>query len=370
MSRSSTFVILNSSESGPASLPPPPPREVVCGVRTHFQGIVYQTREFGRICGFAPELLADDDRPLARAAHRAVGDRHLTFNLTGAYREPRVIYPERLRNGHDWTHDLPGIKARIREAVVDGFCVDFSLGGDGRSQPKQSNGSYTYNDPVGDTYGYEWLMDNLARIVKAIRGDADSEAPGEDLTPWTLFRPGYDAVFYGWGDGPAEPDCQPQRVIDFGALFRKIHPTGYLYIEHTPGNIPLGEGGYDWAPGPFDPSKGREAYGMRHFDTIGAEFVNWPDRDDTIWQVAGRMLNPYHRPAEQPSADDPHPPFLLAAGTPRGPWCAVAYEYGKYPESHGAFGSADDVQNGRDSIVRVGNEARAYYQALGYQYWG
>ena len=60
----------------------------------------------------------------------------------------------------------------------------------------------------------------------------------------------------------------------------------------------------------------------------------------------------------------------LAAGTPRGPWFAVAYEYGKYPESHGAFGSADDVQNGRDSIVATGNEARAYYQALGYECWG
>jgi len=163
-------------------LPAIPSRDAVCGVRTHFQGISYDTREFGPFPGAFLALLADDDRAAALALHKALGDTHVTMDLTGAYREPAAIYPERLKNGHDWSNDLPGIKARVREAVVAGLFVDFALGGDGRSV--NDNPAFgQYNDPVGDTYGHEWLMANLERIVTAFRGDAGSEAPdGEDLT--------------------------------------------------------------------------------------------------------------------------------------------------------------------------------------------
>jgi len=328
-------------------LPEAPPRASVCGVQTHFQGIWYETREFGRFPGAFLALLADDDRAAAIAQHQAAGDTHVTMDLTGAYREPAAIYPERLKNGHDWSNDLPGIKARVREAIVAGLFVDIALGGDGRSV--NDNPSFgQYNDPVGDTYGHEWLMANLERIVTAFRGDAGSEAPdGEDLTRYMLFRPGYDGVFFGWGDPPGQPDRQPARVLAFGAKFRSILPDGYVCIEHGIGTIPVGEGGREYAGG------------MQTYDVIMSEFPNWPDRGDAVWQVAARLLGPaYRRPADQPAGDDPHPPFYLAPGTPRGPYVTCAFEFAKFPESRGQI-PPDEVQRARD-----------YYRALGYTFTG
>ena len=329
-------------------LPPAPSRAQVCGIRTHFQGLTYHTREFGSFPCFGLELLQEDDFEDALLLHLAAGDTHVTMNLTGAYREAAAIYPARLKNGHDWTHDLPGLKAKIRVAVTLGLCVDLALGGDGRSAPPGPDGAYPYNDPVGDTYGFEWLMANLERILRAIQGAPGSDAPdGEDLTPYVIVRPGYDGVFYGWGDPPGQPDLQPARVVEFGAHFRRILPQGYLAIEHGIGTIPVGQGGAEYAAG------------MQAYDAILSEFPNWPDRGDPVWQIAGRLLGPaYHRPPDQPAGDDPHPPFYLAPGTPRGPYCACAFEYAKFPESRGQLTPAQV------------DDARAYYRGLGYTYTG
>jgi hypothetical protein len=332
---------------GGGALPEAPTRAQVCGVKMHFQGIYYETREFGRFPGAFIELLADDDFAGALAQHKAVGDTHVTMNLTGAYREPGVVYPERLRNGHDWTNDLAGIKARIRAAVVAGLFVDFALGGDGRSVSADPAFGQ-YDDPVGWTYGFEWLMQNFSRVATAMRGDEGSACPdGEDLTRFMLFRPGYDGVFYGWRDPPGQPDHQPERVIAFGSLFRSVLPDGYLAIEHDIGHIPVGEGG------------GEYSRGMRSYDVILSEFPNWPETGDAVWQIAGRLLGPaYRRPADQPASDDPRPPFYLAPGTPRGPYIAVAFEFAKFPESRGRI-SPEDV-----------DRAREYYRGLGYTYTG
>ena len=150
-------------------------------------------------------------------------------------------------------------------------------------------------------------MNNLPRIVKALQEPVD-------LTPYILFRPGWDAVFYGWGVSGEVPDLQPTRVKEFGELFRSLLPNGYLAIEHTPGNIPCGEGGANYAPGGL----------MRNFDTILSEFNTV--HEDSYWQVVGRLVSPYHRPADQPAGDDPNPPFYLAPGTVRGPYFYVGFE--------------------------------------------
>jgi hypothetical protein len=332
---------------GSAALPAAPTRAQVCGVHMHFQGIVYDTREFGTFPGAFIELLRDDDFEDALRQHLAVGDTHVTMNLTGAYHEPAAIYPERLKDGHDWTNDLPGIKARIRAAVSAGLFVDFALGGDGRSvNAHPAFGEY--NDPVGWTYGFEWLMENFPRVGTAMRGDQGSACPdGEDLTRFMLFRPGYDGVFFGWGGDTDGVDRQPGRVIAFGALFRSILPDGYLAIEHDIGHIPVGEGGREYGAG------------MQSYDAILSEFPNWPETGDAVWQIAGRLLGPeYRRPPDQPPADDPSPPFYLRPGTPRGPYFAVAFEFAKFPESRGRL-TVDDVDS-----------ARAYYRALGYRFTG
>jgi hypothetical protein len=333
--------------TGGAALPAAPTRAHVCGVRTHFQGIYYDTREFSTFPGAFLALLQDDDFRNALRTHLAAGDTHVTMDLTGAYREPAAIYPERLKNGHDWSNDLPGIKARIRAAVSAGLFVDFTLGGDGRSV-NADPAFGQYNDPVGWTYGHEWLMQNFARVATAMRGDAASECPdGEDLTRFMLFRPGYDGVFYGWGGDADGIDRQPQRVIAFGSLFRSILPDGYLAIEHNIGHIPVGEGGREFGAG------------MQSYDVILSEFPNWPETGDAVWQIAGRLLGPrYRRPPDQPAHDDPSPPFYLAPGTPRGPYVAVAFEFAKFPESRG-----------RNTVEDV-DRARAYYRSLGYTFTG
>lgn len=342
------LLFTSTSARARGTLPAVPTRAAVCGVRTHFQGLEYDTREFGRFPAAFLELLRDDDFADALETHRAAGDTHVTMNLTGAYREPSVLYPERLRNGHDWTTDLPGIKARVRQAICAGLFVDFALGGDGRSVNADPTVGQ-YNDPVGDTYGHEWLIKNLPRVTEAFRGTALSACPdGEDLTRYMLFRPGYDGVFYGWGGDRDGVDRQPQRVIDFGAWFRLWLPDGYLAIEHDIGHIPVGEGGAEFARG------------MQSYDVILSEFPNWPETGDAVWQIAARLLGPaYRRPADQPATDDPHAPFYLAPGTPRGAYVTCAFEFAKYVESHGRGLASSEV-----------DRARAYYRSLGYTYTG
>jgi hypothetical protein len=185
-------------------------------------------------------------------------------------------------------------------------------------------------------------MSNLDRMLRALMGDGSKARP--DLTPYMIFRASWDAQFYSWGDPAAarskgglrwrytraarpapltakQLDEQQQRVKDFGLLFRSILPLGNLAIEHTPGNIPTGEGGGDYAPGGL----------MQTYDTILSEFDTF--HQDSYWQIAGRMLEHYVRPSDQPAGDDPHPPWYLATGNPRGPYFWCAFE----PTKHGAY---------------------------------
>jgi hypothetical protein len=97
-------------------------------------------------------------------------------------------------------------------------------------------------------------------------------------------------------------------------LYRKLQPDGYLAIEHDIGHIPCGEGGDDYAPGGL----------MQNYDTILSEFDSV--HEDSCWQIVARMVPVYHRPPDQPAGDDPHPPFYLKHGTPRGPYFHVAFE--------------------------------------------
>jgi hypothetical protein len=180
-------------------------------------------------------------------------------------------------------------------------------------------------------------MKNMARMIGALQGDGTDANP--DLTPYILFRPGWDGCFYGWGGvepktqttyttplrwrhvnqpqaalTSAELDDQQQRVKQFGERFREVLPLGYLGIEHTPGNIPAGEGGGDYAPGGL----------MTTYDTMMGEYNTF--HEDSYWQIAGRMLDDYVRPPDQPAGDDPHPPKYLGPDSPRGPYFYVVFE--------------------------------------------
>jgi hypothetical protein len=319
------------------TLPPEPTREEVCGVNILFQGVTQFSEEFGAFPAFGPETSTLNDHDLDAYVRRMVtwGATHVEIAISWQYDERDYRYPI---PGRDLTDNLPELRRRIIRMLAAGAkAVVLFMAGDGRSAPKNADGTYPYNDPQGHTYGYEWLMENFPRIADGLH----------DVRKYILVVPGYDGVFYGWGGDTDGIDRQPERVIAFGELFREIWPDGYLGIEHSTGKIPVGEGGREFARG------------MQNYDVILSEFENWPAHGDATWQIAGRLLGPsYRRPVDQPEGDDPRPPFYLAPGTPRGPYFTCAYEFGTYPWVRDRI-SQDDVERGR-----------AYYRRLGYSYTG
>jgi hypothetical protein len=319
-----------------AALPPIPTRDQVCALKTSLQGLTYHTTQYGSIPAWFYAGLNETDRTIARATHRNAGDTHLPISIAAAYQEAGTLWPEALKAGYDYTQDLDGFRALLTDVIRDGLFIDLPLAGDGLGDGPG------YNDPVGHTYGYGWLLANLARIIAALQGDGSLERP--DLTPYILFRPGWDGVFYGWGVEGEIPDQQPDRVRRFGELFRSLLPHGHLAIEHTTGKIPCGEGGEDYAPGGL----------MRTYDTILSEFNTV--HEDSCWQIVARMVPHYTRPSDQPAGDDPHPPYYLAPGTERGPYFYVAFE----PTVGGVY----EWCRGRCSVADV-NAVRAYLRGLG-----
>lgn len=323
--------------------PPLPSREQVCTATVGFQGLTATTADYGTFPMFGPETttLSDADLQSYCAQIVAQGFSGAEISVSWQYEEPGFLMPV---PGRDLSQDLPELIRRVgvmlRVPGIKGVSV--FLAGDGRSAPKNPDGSYPYNDPVGWTYGHEWLMDNLPRIVAAFQ-----TSPDGDLTQRVLFWPGYDGVFYGWGN-EGEPDLQPQRVRDFVNLFRSVCPNGYLAIEHTPGHIPTGEGDSDWITnGPLD-----------GIDVVGSEFndpITPNPPGDQVWQIVARMVHPYTRPPNQPSGDDPNPPFYLHDSS-RGPRFYWAYEYATYPWTRGFR-----------TVAEVGQD-RAYFTAMGVQY--
>jgi hypothetical protein len=328
-------------KEGSDVLPSIPTRTQVCSVQHSLQGLTYNTLQYGPVPAWFYAKLSSDDRIVAREAHRRIGDTHIPIPISEAYRETGTLWPTELKDGYDYTQDLKTYKDRILEVVVNGFFVDSPLAGDGLGAGP------AYNDPIGRTYGHEWLMANLERIIRYLQ-----EPP--DLTPYICFRPGWDAVFYGWGDATTRSvrwrkqprvqlsavdlDNQQKRVRDFGLLFRQLLPAGYLSIEHTPGDIPVGLGPSDYDFGGV----------MRSYDTMMGEFNTV--HEDSFWQVAGRMLDPYNRPSDQPAGDDPHPPKYLAPGNERGPYFYVCFEPtvgGAYQWARGTCSLQDvrDVNN-------------------------
>lgn len=293
---------------GASPAPKPPTRDQLCAVKMSFQGLTFNTPSYGNVYWW--ETIAwwpnPADRQAAYVAKRAAGDTHIIIDLSGAYKEG---IPGSYNDvGADYSQNLSALVALAEEAINEGFLIDLRLAGDGRSKARNPDGSYPYNDPVGLTYGHEWLMENLPRIVAAFK----------HLAPYIIFVPGYDGVFYGWGDPPDKPDLQPDRVMAFGKLFRSLLPNGVLGLEFSAGHIPLGEGGGDYQPG------GR----MQDFDVIYGEFDPFNYHQDSTWQIVGRLAPEYHRPPDQPPDDDRgvEGKRYLAVPNPRGPWFFIAFE--------------------------------------------
>jgi hypothetical protein len=294
-------------------LPPAPTRDEILAVQLTFQGLSVTLPEYGSIPWFEVALtsLSASDRQLAYAAKHAAGDTHLLLSISWNYAgDGGYSYPV---PGTDLTGNLPAFRALVEEAIENGFYVLVFLAGDGESNP-----SGGYNDPVGWTYGYSWLKQNLPAIVASLQQPVD-------LTPYVIFLPGFDGVAPGgWAPDASNPTsttyAYPSELDDYLLQARAlVGASGYLGVE-------LEAGACDWGGGAGN-------YGSpagQDLDIILQEFPG-PPTGDQVWQIAGRELGPaYVRPPDEPAGDDPSPPWYLSAGTPRGPFVTVGFEYDEY----------------------------------------
>jgi hypothetical protein len=295
--------------------------------RLTFQGLIFDTAQFGRLPGFEACLpwLTPADRQVVYAAKRAVGDTHCIITIPDGpplYDEPGQAYSADKFGPLDWTAGNttidPQLPALIREVLAAGFSkILLYLGGDGG----------------GDAYQIAYTQLDLLYA---------NEDYATTLYRYCVVLPGWDGVFYGW---PLE------RVQPWAAKFRLYWPDGYLGLHYSTGHIPLGEGGSDFKPG------GR----MQDFDLLVGEYDDQLHQDST-WQILNRLEAHYQRPSDQPAGDDPDRRYYLNEPSPRGRWGHFAMEFGEYE----AVRCGDNFAG----MVAHVNQNRAYMRSMGVAYVG
>lgn len=289
-----------------------------------FQGLMINTGSYGTLPWFPATITSysPTDRASIYSQLLSAGDSWGMATLSWNYAEPGQPYgggntvPPR-----DMTGDLAGFKAIVQEMLSAGFSkVMVMLAGDGEGAGPG------YNDPVGWTYGRDWLMANLATIIGTFQS-------GSDITGSCIFLPGFDGIMPGW-----DPTGLDAYLVAIRGLVGSTRCVG----------LELGAGYSHWGHGPAD-----WAGSGQNVDYVFQEFPG-PPAGDPVWQIGARHLGPnYHRDPTQPSSDDPSPPYYLGVGTPRGPFDVVAFEYETFRWVRSAV-SAGDVAASRQYLANVG----------------
>ncbi len=312
---------------GAGPYPPAPDRWSLMTKTWHFQGL--RVPIDGLFGWFEPALAWIDKakRPAVYAVKDAVGDEIYGLSLSGAYNEAGQPYDQ--YSGYDFSSDMSGLNALIDEIVTGGNgkrVVRLFCAGDG-----QGSGP-GYNDPVGKTYGHDWLMNFFPTVVKSLG----------DRYRYVQFYPGYDSIFYGW---------DPWQVEEFGSLVRSLLPDCVLGLEHNIGHIPTGEGEDSYLPGGT----------MEGYDIVSSEY-DGQDGDsqclvhnDAVWQINDRLSRPLNRPADMPAGDDPNPPFYLL-DSPRGPRIHEMLEWATYYDVRGGC-TPEAIQNDRNYLKAMSPSA-------------
>ncbi len=308
-------------------LPPAPTRDDLLNVHITFQGLMVHCDPYGDLPWFEAALpwLSPTCRQAAYTAKHASsawpgGDTHAIIQLPSGpplYNDANQPYSPDRCGPLAWTAGGTRIDGRLADLVAEVARAGFPrellfLGGDD-----------------GEA-GFPIAMRQLDLVHDALLNSAYG-----DLRGYVVPIPGWDGVFYGY---------TPQHIYDWGNKCRSLFP--YCGLEHQTGHIPAGEGpGEWWAPnGP-----------MSWCDLLLSEF-NDDQFDDTVWQIAARLLGPaYRRPPNQPSGDDPNPPFYMRDATDRGPIVNCAFEYGEFGFVHGQYDAA-----------HVNTKQRPYFQRIGY----
>ena len=269
-------------------------REEVCTAQVTLSGLMIATEQFGNKPWFelAYQCLSNPtDRQTVRLQKKNYGDKGIIIEF---FNDQRYIYPDRPGNSTwlgqcvtqvgEFNQEL--FKKFVEEILQDGLVPVVVYDGDNGENP---------------TDGYPNALRQLP-ILTALLAEYNDKI---------LYARFWDGVFYG---------TTPEQIKNFGVEFRKLLPLGNLAIEFNPGHIPVGNGPSDYAPGGM----------MTDYDVVVGEF-NYPNyREDSTWQVVARLVPNYNRPSDQPSRDDPNPPFYLAPGNARGQYFFWAMEVGEY----------------------------------------
>lgn len=287
-------------------LPAPPTRDQILRGRTTQQGLMIDSLVYGMMpwwgacwawltpedrAHIAPQLLAHGDTICL--IHSALDGKPL-YDEPGQFYSPDKFGPLQL--------SLDEHAALCAEAIALGFAgVLFFLDGDDGQQ------------------GFPIAMAETQAL-----GPVFSSYSGGNLHEFVAQIPGWDGVWHK-PNPTSGTGYTPQQIAAFAAAARAAGAI-YLAIEHGTGYILAGEGGQDYEPGGV----------MTGYDIILGEF-NDAAFDDDVWQLLGRYLGQaYVRPPEQPADDDPHPPFVLAPGSPRGWYAYWVFEYFIYGFVRGA----------------------------------
>ena len=306
-------------------LPSVPTRAQVLSYNTHFMGgLLVNSQKYGLMPWWDAALSWCDyaTRQEAYRIKRLAGDTHCIVELPNGYPlydEPEQFYSPDRFGPLDWTNGesslTPDFINLIKEVIVNGF--KFHIAMDER---------------------YDHSIKLIPLVANALASSG--------LTKYGCVMPGYDGVFYGW---------DPSQIVQWGSIARTINSDIYLGLEFNVGHIPLGEGGRDYQSG------GR----MENFDIIFGEFNSFVPNNgsagDSFWQIVGRMVRPYNRPPDQPSWDDPSPPFYLV-DSPRGQRYFVFFETGSpYDWVRCDPNNCNDLINSINSMRNYAAEAGCYF---------
>lgn len=284
------------------SFPSIPTRDQKGLAKLHFGGIFWNHSLYGTMPLFEAcfAWLGPQDRQSLYAAKKAAGDSTLLIEVPSGpplYDEPNQPYSADRFGPLDATSGMTGLDSWFLDIVAEAIQAGFT--------------PVLFMDESHDT--------SVKMIPLVINGCQNYKT---DLIPYCIFSPGWDGVFYGW---------EPSHTLipAWGALARSTYRGDQnnlmLLLEFNPGHIPLGEGDADYLQGGD----------MRDFDVVAGEFSPWvvygvPAGDD-VWQIVARMgcPNGYNRPPDQPSGDDPNPPYVLHDSS-RGRRYGWVFETGMY----------------------------------------
>lgn len=318
-------VLLYGPTDGPKPPIDPPTRDQLLRGQLTFQGLTARTQQYGTFPWFAP-ILGWLDNPQDRRAcikmHLDAGDQLVNLAVSSQYK--KFAYADMV--GKDFSRNLPELRDRIQEALDIGATgVALMCAGDGHGD------GVHYNDPVGWTYGFEWLVLNFGRIHDVLG----------KLDDYIIYFPGYDGVVPGWAT--SDTYVYPDEVDRWLLFARQIVGAKYLGLE-------LAAGYAHWG----GESRNYTSEAGLCLDVIAQEFPiqigppdsppkPWSQMSDSerdpwsqVWSMMAHLQRPYNTPQDQIDAGfDVHAPYYLSQPTDRGPRVYWAFEYDTYLWSQG-----------------------------------